>query len=362
MNAKLKDYAWNWNDEKNVFKFLNDLSGLQSDIMHSEEANTYFDRNKDNENNLKDKEFFFSAEFESSGIKKIQLLPPMKRNDVGRIMRKFGSDRFLHVSGKSVLKRNVLGFLSNDYKPLWICGRKYRLLWIDKYSSPQIFVFFAEEGMGISQPTEIDEVRRWCMPKSLNQPITLSVEDDYLGLNFKKSTYCGRLSLEKVEFIKDIMSSSNDCEMTYGYGLISRALLESIWICYKKGLTENENEEIDASILCGNETKCPHSSFQGHIGGMIGTWILDPKLKNGLILQCRPSQIKYDTGSETSSCLLDVDVFSWSESSGMAYFNSRMIQILEYRGVPGKVLKEEASESSFWEHVSPQVDENKVRY
>ena len=64
--------------------------------------------------------------------------------------------------------------------------------------------------------------------------------------------------------------------MTDGCGLMSRNALNEIWKHYS-----NES------------TLCPHSSFQGRIGGFKGMWVLDDSLE-GIQIKCRTSQLKFN--------------------------------------------------------------------
>lgn len=283
---------------------------------------------------------FFSASMDSKSVSpRLILHAPEKATD-RRIFREFGSHRFLHVNvATDVDKRVVTRFLLE--KKNWLAGRRYAFLWCKETKSPQCFVLFAEEGVGINSLISVDEVRDWCIPLKHNSAITLEKQHKRMKLSFSKTTPSGRLPAQCLEVICDIINkddNGNDGdEMTDGCGLVSGEALDFIWKEYAR-THSYEGEENDG---------CPFTSFQGRIGSFKGVWVLDKSLE-GFRIQCRKSQQKYNLPMQSlknpndGDCEIKmkvndaydtVDVCGWDEKPEKGFLNIRLVQLLEDRGV-----------------------------
>ena len=140
--------------------------------------------------------------------------------------------------------------------------------------------------------------------------------------------------------------------MTDGCGLVSREALNAIYSCYLHNREERKKylEGTGSHAGSGDSQamqRCPFSSFQGRLGGMKGMWIVDDRLGPGIVVLCRPSQIKYQvplTAQETDPSNIDpsfnkfyhtVEIKAWDKpASSPAHLSRDAVQILEDRGVP----------------------------
>lgn len=283
---------------------------------------------------------FFSASMDSKSVSPRLILHPPEKAIDRRVFREFGSHRFLHVNvATDVDKRVVTRFLLENKN--WLAGRRYAFLWCKETKSPQCFVLFAEEGVGINRLISVDEVRDWCIPLKLNPEITLEKHHKRMKLSFSKTTPSGRLPAQCLEMICDIINNDDNGndgdEMTDGCGLVSGEALDYIWKEYAR-THSNEREENEG---------CPFTSFQGRIGSFKGVWVLDKSL-DGIRIQCRKSQQKYsvpmqslknpengdlDIEMKVNDAYDTVDVCSWDEKPENGFLNIRLVQILEDRGV-----------------------------
>lgn len=116
------------------------------------------------------------------------LLPPVKQRRCTCLHKKFGSHRFLYLQIKSSQRRHMDKLMLDTFT-LHLCCRTYRFLWLDKYSTPQIYIFFAEKGLGISQEMEItvDNVKKWCLDGSITPHMT--VNEEYEAMVKKAAEY-----------------------------------------------------------------------------------------------------------------------------------------------------------------------------
>jgi hypothetical protein len=227
---------------------------------------------------------YFHAELTSHNV--MRLLPPERANS-RRIFRKFGSHRFLHVKVDAAVPDYVVK--ERFKEKIEICGRTYGYLWCKAQKSPQCYVLFAEKGFGIDIELSVEQVLDWCIPQSLNPELTVAKELKRMKLSFSKTTPTMVLPDNCIEVIADILDG-NGGPMTDGCGLISRDALNEIW------------------KRCSDGSEwCPHSSFQGRIGGFKGMWVLDDSLE-GISIKCRASQLKFNlpmksvTAATESTC------------------------------------------------------------
>ena len=314
----------------------------------------------------------FSARFGENFQAKLQLEKPTRLCHSSRIIRKYKSHRFLFIQVQSAQRRHLDNMIAGSSRnPLWICCRKYRFLGVDKCASPQTYVFFAEQGLGISKADEIhvNEVREQCIPRSMNAKLTQSQEDEIMLLNMKNSFYGGILPPGSVEVVKDIDDSSGVNTGTRSCGLVSWSMLNYIWNKYKNGLEKgkklaekkvvNDVSEVDESN--GQEwhrVKCP-SSFQGQVGGFFGMWVLDDALGDDMKLICRKSQMKYivpmkcctnltyndDVHTKYDAFHETMNIMSWGGEPRLGQLNPRMIQLLEHKGVESSILVKHVKKS-----------------
>ena len=265
-----------------------------------------------------------------------------------RVFREFGSHRFLHLNvSTDVNSKTVINLLKT---PFWLAGRRYSFLWCKATKSPQCFVLFAEEGVGIHKSISADKVRDWCVPHKFNQEITLGKQEKRMKLSFSKTTASGKLPAQCLEIIPDIINKDDNGNegnvMTDGCGLISVKMLDFIWREYRR----TQSSECDKG--------CPYTSFQGRIGPFKGVFVLDESLKDGI--QCRESQRKYnlpmqslknhywEDGTEFLDAYDTVDVCSWDGKPEEGFLNIPLIQLLEYRGVPLTVFQSSVDVGLKW--------------
>lgn len=292
----------------------------------------------------------FSALLDEKGI---HLLPP---EPIGlttrRIHRLFGSHRFLEVRCKANLGiGDIKGHLHE--KEVCVAGRKYGLLYSKPSETTQVYRLFAEKGTGISLEDEMTavQVAQKCIPLDLNPTLCLAKYMKRMKLVFTDTIPSLTLEAGMLQRVEDILSPENR-EMTDGCGLVSRDALDKIYSCYVVNREERERylegTGSDARSCTSQATlRCPFSSFQGRIAGMKGMWIVDDRLGPGLIVQYRPSQLKYEvplTASKTDSKDIDasfnkfyhtVEIKAWDKpASPPAHLSRDAVQILEDRGVP----------------------------
>ena len=295
---------------------------------------------------------YFQADLEPNG--KLRLGCPREETD-RRIFRKFGFDRFLHIEVRAQTIPKCFE------EGLFLFGRSWRFLWCKTTHSPQCYIFFAENGIGIVQEKEssVEEVRNWCIPLELNRGITIAKEFKRLKLSFSKTTASGILPHGCIDIIDDIVntngSNKSSANMTDGCGLISKDGIDFVWRAYHGNITEVEAE------LKGIAYNCPCSSFQGRIGGFKGMWVLDNSLGccgEGIKLHCRRSQLKYNSPMRSLSkesweqlglllnvSIIDdaydtVDVNSWDVAPEKGRLSIRAIQLLEERGAAYVILEQ----------------------
>ena len=345
-------------------------------------------------------QLLFSAVFSAddqrggSGVDKLALLAP-KKADSCRLFRKFGSNRFLRVDVPPLYDSLHLCSRIEQDDSLFVAGRYYRYFWSDLESSPQSLLFFAESGAGIGEDDRmtVDDVRDWCLPKQLNDTLTMVDEHVYIGLCLAPTTRSGTLPPNSV--ILNDNGCSVDVQGTKscgGCGLISRDALDFVWSSYNKSNTEDnagqgEQRSSDASsdwessdTSDENESSCPYSSFEGIVGGMRGVWVLDCKLGEGIKVVCRSSQRLFalpmtclQSPSSTSSPALSssrtaealkavaaasegcgdqdyedaydtVEIVQWDTDPIEGTLNTSLIQALESRGVSADFFKKYADE------------------
>jgi hypothetical protein len=215
--------------------------------------------------------------------------------------------------------------------------------------SPQSYILFAESGVGIKPEDEfsVAQLWEWCIPEALNPDITIGKFMKRLKLSFSKVTSAGVLKEGCVELLPDFVEVGEVQEID-GCGLISKEGIYFVWreFCQSKNLqSPSSNQETNAA-----DEVCPFTGFQGRLGGFKGTWQVDESLGEGIRLQCRSSQYKYRLPQK---CLIScqeggdsfdfgsydpeydtIEVCSWDVKPQPGTLNTRLIQILEARGVP----------------------------
>jgi len=314
--------------------------------------------------------FLFHAKLTTSGI---ELLPPEPTTDVHtrRIHRRYGTHRFLDLhceetctSSLVVLKQRLFKrhFNSDDCTTMELAGRKYGLLYSNPSCKTVVFRLFAEGGIGIRECDEITapDVAARCIPSALNPGLSLTKYMKRMKLSFTSTVPSLIIKRGMLEVIPDIKAeddgeddgygrSSHNHEsliMTDGCGLISREALDEVYSRYTYNF-------VQRCILLGKSnairhsaaSSCPFSSFQGRIGGIKGMFVVDDSL-NGVKIQCRHSQLKYDVPmtkkfaippyeSDDDDALYNtVEIKEWDiPPPHHAYLSQNTIQLLEERGV-----------------------------
>jgi hypothetical protein len=231
----------------------------------------------------------------------LELLPPEPADvKTRRIHRRFGSHRFLdlHIDEKwnlRTLKGHTKKFFTADNK-IVIAGRKYAILYSNPSDTPVTFRLFAESGVGIKEDIDVTEAAWCCIPPTFNPQLSLTKYMKRMQLNFTESIPSLALTEGELEAIDDILGS-DDHVMTDGCGLISREALDLVWTMYCDNLEQRKNElgsegitYREGEVSHDRVMFCPHTSFQGRIGGIKGMFVLDSSL-NGVKVQYRPSQV-----------------------------------------------------------------------
>jgi len=330
------DPFWDWSDHIKVSALLRNLSPAIFPNLHLTP--------------ISDKSCYLSARICINGV--LELLPPSYCEPNNHIFRHFGSHRFLYVYVYSRQRRHlehmILGRSGEPY--MNICNRMYRWLWVDKYSYPQTIVYFAEEGTGIDKDEEmkVGAVRDWCIPQSWRKYLTADEEYASLSHHFKSLLYVGEICRDCIEIVDDIVDRSGENVLTAGAGLVSWKMLDHIWRNYRKTLYGNNanvqesnhhNITNKAGNHCVDVDECPHTAFQGRLGGIYGIWALDESLGDCMKIICRKSQIKYDAEDE-SRVHVDLHLYRWCGDglSEPGYVSARMIQLLEHRGAGASML------------------------
>jgi len=292
----------------------------------------------------------FSALLDKEGVR---LLPP---EPIGlttrRIYRQFGSHRFLEVRCSDKANLDICDIKSHLEKKISIGGRKYGLLYSKPSEKTQVYRLFAERGPGISPKEEMTtpQVAKRCIPLDLNPTICLAKYMKRMKLVFTDTTPSLTLEAGMLQRVEDIMSPENR-EMTDGCGLVSREAIDLIYSHYQH-YREERNRYVEGIPVGSRSTpmmqRCPYSSFQGRLGGMKGMWIVDDRLGHGIIVQYRPSQLKYEvpfTADNFDFCDFDssfnmfyhtVEIKTWDTPPPPANLSRDAVQILEDRGVPKK--------------------------
>ena len=271
------------------------------------------------------------------------LNPPEKAID-RRIFRKFRSDRFLTVRVKkdidcSIVKELFCGDGISEGCAKYLFHRTYKYFWCKKDKDPQQFILFAEEGPGLAS-IKVERFLDWVFPRELNENLTIAKKLKRMKLLFSKTTPTTPLPDGSVSILPDFQLIQPKFTEIDGCGLISRRALDMTWQRYQ----ENVYKKIDSLA-------CPYTGFQGRLGGIKGTWILDPALGPDAVIQCRSSQQKFNvpqtclarSGIENNTQRMYsskfwhdnniVEVNSWDVAPVAATLNRRVIQQLEHLGV-----------------------------
>mmetsp|Transcript_15738 Transcript_15738/g.35423 ORF Transcript_15738/g.35423 Transcript_15738/m.35423 type:complete len:2029 (+) Transcript_15738:194-6280(+) len=308
----------------------------------------------------------FSARLHVNEKRKVKVILETPREAPDRrIYRKFGSHRFLDIHVPREM--DIFYVQAIVTSKLWIANRCWEFLWAKKAEDPQVFVFFAVEGIGIKQSEHIlaESVLDWCIPSAFNPGLTIDKLNKRMKLSFSTTTPAGVLPENSLSLIDDIVNNGE--VMTDGCGLISSQALDFIYSKYdaydKKWNTllnpddsynEHEVEKINTEDTV-EVTECPLTSFQGRIGGFKGMWVLDPSLE-GFTVLCRKSQLKYNlpmksfaesvqgsTNATYDDAYDTVDICEFDckkNEEREASLNVRAIQVLEHRGVSYDYFRE----------------------
>jgi hypothetical protein len=218
---------------------------------------------------------------------------------------------------------------------------------------------FAERGVGIKPEQELTvfELWQWCIPKELNAGITLGKFIKRIKLAYSKTTFGGILPRGSVEVLPDF--EQDDAVEIDGSGLISREALNKVWIAYRRvEIAQKTSPDQDSDL--SNET-CPWTGFQGRLGGFKGMWLLDEALGEGIKVQCRTSQHKYNLPQK---CIVSAEdeavvgrydamydtfeVCSWDKKPVQGTVNTRLIQMLSEAGVDEEFFMKHVDESTEW--------------
>lgn len=212
-----------------------------------------------------------------------------------------------------------------------LAGRVYRYFWCKRTDNPQVFVLFAEEGVGIPRYST-SEVYEWCIPSRPNRDLSIASFFKRMKLLFSKTTEGGVLPQNCASIVNDIVSEKENT-MTDGCGLISRDALDFVWQSYT---------HAKSSASC--EIRCPYSSFQGRLGPCKGEWVLDPTLE-GMTILIRQSQQKFvlpmrslqstEVAFEEADFNNAYDTFeinSWDSEPKKGHLNIRAVQLLAKKG------------------------------
>jgi len=342
---------------------LHDACVYIHSVARGSSAQAYMDALKNNESKciecIESKvPIIFPAALESTGDR-LSLQSPELAADC-RVYRKFDSSRFLRLliptellgAGSQPFHTSPHGFDESGAmlnSPLYVVGRYYRYIFPDLDADPKSLLYFAERGAGIAKEEEmsVDDIRDWCLPRNLNNHLTVTEEQISTSLCFAPSIACCLLPSGSLCVEEGPSHDLHGMKFNGGCGRISRAALDLVWASDKEG-TES----------------CPWSSFEGAIGCMRGVWVLDPTLGDGIKVICRPSQQifnlpmrclaslpssstsspeKYQTSSRNASddAYDTVEVHRWDcfkLHNTDAFLNFRLIQALEYRGVSAATL------------------------
>ena len=324
-------------------------------------------RESSNECDFSTSHLLFSALLRSDGCDCVTLLPP-KMAKSRRVFKKFGFHRFFHVLvPEHIPNANLIKILEGE-KPIHIAGKNYKFLWANMATSPHDLFLFAESGVGIAANEEktVHQVREWCVPVQMNQSLITERSHMALGLCLVPSASSGTLPANSLHFDEDSPSlSATSFKFNGGCGRVSKAAMDLIWtsFCNSRSdsirLSQHLNSSTESSSDSSDEEGergCPHSSFEGAIGGMRGVWVLDPTLGQGVKVICRRSQKLFDLpmaslvdsslseAYNVESCQFDllydcVEVFHWDEQPSEGCLNQRLVQILEHCGVGADIFK-----------------------
>lgn len=196
---------------------------------------------------------FFSCSLSKTGL-------PLKLNQPGsafdrRIYRCYGSHRFLEISVEQETRLDIIKKIFID--GLDFCGRKFRFLWTKLNKSSQVFVLFAESGVGIhpKEACSVLKLRETCIPRNLNSDLTISQYFKRMKLWFSTTKQGFVLENGSLDIVSDF--NCHGMKEIDGAGLVSQALLERLKDEYKKNCNKND---VDLDLM-----SC--TGFQGRIGG-----------------------------------------------------------------------------------------------
>jgi RNA dependent RNA polymerase len=179
------------------------------------------------------------------------LMPPQKVFGK-RIYRLLKAERFLEITvGPTVSVDRLL-----KLQQFWKFGRFYRYLWCSKHKSPQAFIFFAEQGVGIAKDDElaVEDVMRQCIPEHDNPHLKISQFSKRMKLAF--STTIPGPSINSKILVMLPNFDIPGVEEIDGAGVISQGALELIREhCRKNGSLSSTSNDLD------------YTGFQGRIGG-----------------------------------------------------------------------------------------------
>ena len=267
-----------------------------------------------------------------------------------RIFRKFGAGRFLTVRVKKEIDSSVVKELFGGDGVSKECRRSlfhrsYKYLWCIRDEDPQKFVLFAEEGPGLT-PIKVERVLQWAIPQELNADLTIAKRLKRLKLVFSTTTPGARLPDDSVVILPDFEHDTKFVQLD-GCGLVSQEALDMIWKAYQEQLPRDQQ----------NSSPCPFSGFQGRLGGLKGTWVLDRSLGPRVVVHCRRTQHKFNVFQtcvqQRGTCVKQsfspgifwddhnvMEINSWDHKPAPATLNTTIIQQLEHLGVPWGFFEE----------------------
>ena len=139
-------------------------------------------------------------------------------------------------------------------------------------------------GIGIQERLSAYEVQNACIPRSCNPKLTVAEYSKRMKLCFSRTESCGSIQHGWMEVLPDF--HHDGIQEFDGCGLVSPGALAYVWQKYSE-------QKMTCGIECPEA--CPFTGFQGRIGGIKGTWLLDPSLGDKISFLCRTSQVKYNS-------------------------------------------------------------------
>lgn len=299
-------------------------------------------------------------------------LNPLTRVSSNRYLRKFGSDRFLHLTlpsfdasdvsgrpaqyataaGAEKLKKEMLAWLTKDgeldlmnriWKPFYVKEVKRQAQGKKRGKETRFqIIFFAVRGVGIGElrsdgglyanesfegrgEMTPEQLLRWQIPLEKEAGTTVPKIWSRVELGFSKSVPTATFKKWQIHEVEDKVSPTGE------------VMDDGCSVC---------SPEVMRRVMAALELSSLPSAVQGRVGGAKGVWFLDPEMdlaSTDLRISVTPSMRKYQWHDEDEyngdTARLTLDVLAYAKPPKEAMLNLQLVPILEHGGVSYETFK-----------------------